>query len=381
MNVRNSLLLVVGITTLLSSACVVSAQTTTTTPLETATQNNSDQTQKFLEAKIDALAQDRLKLIQTPAEIRAGAIRDYLNIETNPLNPGPNQDITVRAESYLSDLNKAVITWSVNGRPFTKGIGKTTFKFSNGGPGETTKLGIAIVTNEGQNITKELVFNPVGVTILWEADTYTPPFYRGKALVSPQAEIRAVAVPDITNAKNALDAGNLVYVWQKDGSNVPELSGYGKNTFTFTGAKPYSKSDIRVRVSSLTDTIASEMRLSIPLVSPFILFYENHPLLGVWYNRPIGKDLKLNHKELSLSAEPFFFSNSSPEQNDFRYTWTVNGSKIPNSGRIITFQNEKGTAGTSQISFAIQGLEKTFQAASRSASLTFTENSSQQEQF
>ncbi len=154
-----------------------------------------------------------------------------------------------------------------------------------------------------------------------------------------------------------------------------------KNSFSFTGPRPYSKSDIRVRVSSLNDAIASEMKISIPLASPFVLFYENHPLLGVWYNRPIGQNLTLSKKELSLSAEPFFFSNSSPEENAFRYSWSVNGRGIEDSGRIITFRNEKGTAGTSQISFKVQGLIKTFQAGSRSSNLNFTEDFSKSSLF
>ena len=371
MNVRNTLVYIVGIFALVSVPYIASAQTATTTIFSN----------EYLQKQIDDLTRSRLNLIQTPAETRATAIRDYLKVETIPSNPGPNETITVSIESYLSNLDKAILTWSVNGSVLLKGIGKRTLTFKNGGPGSTTRLDISIITNEGESVVKSLAFSPVGVTLLWEANTYTPPFYKGKALPSPQAEIRAMAIPDLTNTTNALDAGRLVYVWAKDGSNVPEFSGYGKNSFTFKGPRPYSKVDVRVRVSSINDAIASEMKFSIPLVTPFILFYEQHPLLGVWYNRPIGDTITLSGRELSLSAEPFFFSNSSPDENAFRYTWTINGSKLPNTGRVITLQNTEGKAGTSKISFAIQGLTKTFQAGSRSSTINFTENLTGQQPF
>lgn len=314
---------------------------------------------------------DQMKKIPSAADIRTNSIRDYLDIKTTPKNPGPSEKVTVSVESYLTDLNKATISWSLDGKTVERSVGKKTFSFQNGPSGKTTRLAISIVTNTGESIVKELSWNPVGLTILWQADTYTPPFYRGKALLSAQANVRAVAIPDNTGGQNALSAGSLVYVWEKDGTNVSEASGYGKNSFSFLGPKPYESANVKVRASSINDTVSAETRIDVSLSQPFILFYEKHPLLGVWYNRPFGTDITLNRKEFSISAEPFFFSNETSDTPTLRYDWAVNGNAVQNYGHTIVLRNDAGTKGDSVISLAMRGLRQTFQSGSQELRVHF----------
>lgn len=336
--------------------------------LDTARENARLESQRLL----DDFLKSNMKLIPTEADIRASAIRDQMEIKTYPKNPGPNENIKISIESYISDLNKATISWSLNGKVISSGIGKTVFNFQNGPSGKTTHLTISVVTNGGDYVKKELSWNPVGITIMWEADTYTPPFYRGKALLTPQARVKAVALPDNTGSQNALSAGNLVYVWEKDGTNISEASGYGKNSFSFVGPKPYGDAKIKVRASSVNDAIESETRVDLALSKPFILFYEKHPLLGVWYNRPFETDISLNRKEFSISAEPYFFSNETSEIPTLKYNWSVNGKAVQNYGRTITLRNETGESGTSAVVLAMNGTKQTFQSASQKLNIYFT---------
>ena len=342
----------------------VSAQLSTTT----AVQPTSD-----LQQQIDQLVQDRMNAIPKIEDIRAKSIKDYLEVTTLPKNPGPSEMVQVSLQSYLTDLNKALITWSLNGKIIKSGRGEWSLSFQNGPSGKTTRLTISIVANTGETITKELSWNPVGLTILWEADTYTPPFYRGKALLSPQAAVRAVAIPDDTGGQNALNAGNLVYVWEKDGTTATNASGYGKNSFLFRAPKPYEDANVKVRASSINNTINSETKINLTLTNPFILFYEKHPLLGVWYNRPFGTDINLNKKEISISAEPYFFSNeASSEIATLKYDWLVNGNPTQNFGHIITLRNDTGANGSSSLSLSMYGIRQTFQFASQSLMVHFT---------
>lgn len=338
------------------------AQTATSTATTTAEQPN--QAVNDLQQKTDQLVQDRMNQIPTVADIRTNALRDYLDVKTVPQNPGPAETVQVTVQSYLTDLNKAAIRWSVDGKTIEQGIGKTTFSFKNGPSGKTTRLTISIIANTGERVTKELSWSPVGLIILWEADTYTPPFYRGKALLSPQATVKVVAVPE-NAGMNALGAGGLVYLWEKEGDVVPEASGYGKNSFSFAGPKPYDESNVKVRASSINDAIKSEARIRLPLSNPFILFYENNPLLGVSYNLPFNTTLSLTKKEVSVSAEPYFFSNERSDTPTLKYDWSINGKPAQNYGRTITLRNDAGTEGESLVSLAIHGLKQTFQLANQ----------------
>lgn len=346
----------------------VSAQTGTTTA-EQATSSPS-----VLQSQIDQLIQSRANLLPKIEDVRVNSIRNLLDVQISPNNPGPNELISIRVESYLSDMNKALIIWSLNDRVVSRGVGKTSFSFQNGASGKTTRLTIAITTNTGDSFTKEYSWTPVGVTLFWEADTYTPPFYRGKALLSPQARVKVIATPDNTGTANALGAGNLVYVWEKDGSTISDVSGYGKNSFTFDGPKPYDETNVKVHVSSVDDTMNSEARVFLSLSDPFILFYDKNPLQGVLYNHPFGTALNLTAKEFSISAEPYFFSNERSDTPTLQYGWTVNGSTVQNPGRSITLRNETGAKGSSVVSLAMHGIKQSFQSASRDLRVNFSES-------
>lgn len=348
------------------------AQTATTT--ETVEQPVTQENQPLKDP--DQIAIDRLNLLRKIPDVRSSAISNLLDIKISPSNPGPNQTVRVSIESYLSDMNKATITWYLDGRVVSNGIGKKSFSFQNGATGKTTVLSVSILTNTGEYITKEFSWTPVGVTLFWEADTYTPPFYRGKPLLSPQARVMVVAVPDNTGGQNALSAGGLVYLWEKNGTVMSEYSGYGNNSFTLVGPKPYDETNVKVRVSSIDDTMGSEARVYLPLSNPFILFYDNNPILGALYNHPVGTTLDLSKKEFSLIAEPYFFSNERGNTPTLKYTWLVNGKDVQNYGRTITLRNETGSKGQSDVSISMRGTKQSFQTASRGVRVNFTEGTS-----
>lgn len=350
----------------------VFAQTSTSTA-EQPSQVNAG---TVFEGQIDQLTASRLYLLPSITEVRSNAIRDLLDVKIRPKNPGPDETINISIESYLSDMNKASISWAINGKEVLKGTGKTSFSFQNGPSGKTTRLTISITTNAGEFFTKEYSWTPVGVTLFWEADTYTPPFYKGKPLLSPQATVKVVATPDNIGAGNALGAGNFVYLWEKGGSSISEASGFGKNYFSFVGPKPYDETNVKVLVSSVDDSIKSEARAYLTLSNPFILFYDKNPLLGVLYNKPFSASFSLTGKEFSLVAEPYFFSNERGDSPSFKYTWLINGKEVVNSGRKITLRNETGGKGSSEVSLSMRGMKQSFQSAGRSVRVNFTEAAS-----
>ena len=319
---------------------------------------------------------DALNFSNALQNIRTSALSDYLEITTTPNNPKPNEETTITVESNLTDLDKAEITWTRNGRTVTKGVGERSFTFTNGASGILTTINVSIVTNAKETFSKQLSFRPMGVTVLWEADTYTPPFYKGKPLLSAQATVRAIAIPDTVDAKSFLTPQNFSYVWKRGGTVDQTASGYGKNSFSFRAPRPNESANVQVSISSLDDSVSSSQKILIPVISPFILLYENHPLLGIWHNRPFGSTLNLTKQEISLIAEPYFFSNEEREGGSgaFRYIWSLNGKNLENGGREVTLRNESGTKGSSKISMNIQGLDYTFQSGTRGLTINFAEN-------
>jgi len=175
-----------------------------------------------------------------------------------PESPGPNQNVAVQIESFNFDLNKATISWYVNDKLLQSGVGITTFQFTSGALGKTTKL--TIIANDGKNrITKNLTFYPAEVNIVWEADSYTPPFYKGKAMYPNQGDIKIVALPNFIDKNGAsLSPTKLAYTWKKDGTTLGSQSGYDKQAIVVPGgimSRPFS---VEVSVSSADGTIQAK---------------------------------------------------------------------------------------------------------------------------
>lgn len=322
---------------------------------------------------IDKLLEEQKQLLSRQSEIQKNVLSGYLDVKIYPQLPGPDAPVRITIESYLTDLYKANISWSVNGEIIERGTGRTSFSFKNGPSEKTTTVSIHIITNTGEVVDRDFYFTPIGVTTIWEADTYTPPFYKGKAMIVPQAVIKIVAIP---NTNDTLSAGTLVYTWKKDDYVDTASSGYGRNAFSFVGPKPLTNTKITLDVSSLDDSAESIMQIYLPQARPHILFYEKDPLLGVLYNKPLGAEFTLNKKEFSISAEPFFFSNERSDSPAIKYNWSVNGRVVQSYGRNITLRNDAGAKGTSAVSLAMRGITKTFQSANKDIKIHFTESSS-----
>ena len=58
----------------------------------------------------------------------------------------------------------------------------TTFTFTAGSLGKTQKVTVNGVENDGTSITQSISVMPASIDLIWQAHSYTPPFYKGKAL-------------------------------------------------------------------------------------------------------------------------------------------------------------------------------------------------------
>jgi hypothetical protein len=104
----------------------------------------------------------------------ASLVNDHdIDVALTPEQPRPNQNVTIELSSYATEMNKATITWSVNGTTKLNGIGKTKLSITTGDVGQKTDVSIVIITQEGTRVDKRIVITPAQLDILWEApETY-----------------------------------------------------------------------------------------------------------------------------------------------------------------------------------------------------------------
>ncbi len=191
-------------------------------------------------------------------------------------------------------------------------------------------------------------------TIVWEAESYTPPFYKGKALFPDGGVMRLIAFPPATQG----DPESLEYVWEVDGMVDGEASGIGRQSYVyksdFFGGAPF----IVVTIKNAGKDVGTGA-LKLPITKPRALLYTDLPLAGIVFGR---YESAVAGEEVSLEAYPLYFTTTTKSSPALSYTWTLNGTRQLNPlGNVPRLVLRSETTSTStvgvSISNALRGLE------------------------
>lgn len=308
----------------------------------------------------------------TVAYAQSAGPDQVLQVSTTPENPGPGDTVTVSIKNFSYNLDRADISWYVNDILKKEAVGLKTFSTTVGQSGTKTNIRVSIKTFEGPTIEQIFAFNPGDVTLVWEAGTYVPIWYKGKALFTPEAVGKVVAVPHIVENGVVTDSAKLIYNWTDNGSIKSADSGYGKNAYFFFGDVIARPRTIGVTVTSKTSNIRAYKEIVVSAVEPKIMIYKNNPTYGLEYNKSVSSEYNMSESELSLQAFPFFYSVDKAASPNINYTWYVNGATTYQKDPLISFRND-GKKGTSNIKVSAENIKKILQAAENSFSIKFGE--------
>ena len=287
--------------------------------------------------------------------------QDPLVIVVSPEAPAPGETTTITLTSTLVDLSRSEFIWKVNGNPKDTGAGKRTFTFTMGPSTSSTVVSVTITPPSREVITRVFTFRPGSVTLLWEANTYTPPFYKGRALYTPGADVRIVAVPDIKEPGGArVPTSRLTYKWSVDEEPFADRSGLGRNTFYLAGAQLQPDQVVAVDVLRENGLRAAHAELVIPKNSPVIRFYKSDPLRGTLYKNAYIGSVKLSETETTIQAEPYFISGSTRESTYVLYTWALNDEEIESQSAdksAVVLRQTTGQSGYGVLSLEVQNAD------------------------
>jgi hypothetical protein len=277
--------------------------------------------------------------------------RQTVQLDMSPENPQPLQNVTFRVTSYLSDLDHATITWFENGRNVASGVGMRAYSTTVGAVGMKKTIEVKIVTADGVTITQAIPLMSASVDLIWEAESYTPPFYKGKALLASYETVKIVAVPHLGKSSTSLSPTNLIYTWSKDGRVLGSLSGYGRNILTLKPQETLRPATIKVTVTNADGSLNAVGQTIIQPKQPKLIAYMYSPAYGTLYNYGFQGSFKLPTKELNVIAIPYFFDVNQSTVQYVNYTWKMNNTTLESAlQNILTLRNDATTTGTSNIS-------------------------------
>jgi len=281
-----------------------------------------------------------------------------LSLTTIPLDPKPLQKVTITAESFSVDLNQATITWSQGGRTIDSGTGRKSITITAPAAGQTSTITMNATGSSFGTTTASIAIRPGSIDLLWEAsDSYTPPFYKGKALLSNGGAIRVTAIPSATAPKQ------LSYTWSRDNTILGSLSGFNKSSLSFKNSDLNDVEDISVTGGSgLFEGSAS---LSIKPSNPTVVVYQKNEGFIDYAN---GSNTVLNTSKtgLILKLEPFFFSVPTTVLKSLALDITEGGTSIVSATNptelYLSAPEEKGqsllTIAISTISYSLQNISR-----------------------
>ena len=304
------------------------------------------------------------------------AVVKPIQFDISPQNPGPYEVVTIQAQGYTYDLNRTTITWYINGEQVLQGIGRTRIQFETGAIGEPVTVRMDAVTQAGTRFSETVTLTPAHLDIAWESNTYTPPFYKGKALHSASTFLTFIALPTFIRKNGTIiPPEELVYKWKLGARTLVDQSGYGRQSIQLKNEKFIQPMTITVEVSDADNLFFAKKKLRAPVTQPEIVFYENHPLLGILYNHALSGNIDLVNQEITVLAEPYFFEGFDRSDIAFERTWRID-QNIVTAGESITLRPVGTAAGTSFVDLTMRSTSNILQSARNQFSVRYESSGS-----
>jgi hypothetical protein len=328
----------------------------------------------FFGQQVFSQSLDLSELIDPNTGLPTGVI-EQVSIEQNPQIPKPGEIVSVRLTSYSTDLNKAKITWSQDGKVVLSQTGAVTNQIQAPESGKSTTITITIQKEGGGTLIKTIVLSPADVDLIYEAQTYAHPFFKGKRQYTSESVVNVIAVPNFIGKNGQkIPASNLVYTWSINGTIKQDLSGYGKNTFKIKGELIERAAQISVDVSAVNSSLIATQSIMLKSTTPELVIYENNPVLGVIYEKAVLGSFSLERPQVDFEAIPYFFSGNSKDDFDFVYKWAINGVQVTNKSlneNYLLLQNNKNMEGRATISATLSHAKNILQTTRASLELNF----------
>lgn len=297
----------------------------------------------------------------------AGGLNVSITLTTSPQSPEPYSAIEVSLNAYSINTTGATIEWYIDDVLQTEDTDRRSITVTTGGLGEELRVRAAISPLNGQAAEASLTIVPTRIDVIIEADTNVPNFYEGRALPSPDAPIRIIAIPH-----DGSGASPAAYTYKWELNNKVFFGGAVNSRYAIETTMPTFKNALlSVTVFDDTGSVVGKKNMRLSGVEPELLFYEENALRGLT-QRTIMDAYTLTGDEVTVRAEPYYVNRESDAEANV-YEWRVDGNIVNNTGddpHNLTLR-KTGGAGNASVSFREANTKDLFQYARGSFTIFF----------
>jgi hypothetical protein len=259
-------------------------------------------------------------------------IENAISITMNPFSPAAGDTVHLTAESPLFELSESMITWSAGGKTIAQGKGMTDASVTIDTKGTPIAITVSAVDQNWGVAQKSAVVSPPQIDILFDADTFVPPFYSGRALPSAEAMLRLQALVRFIRADGSLTPDNIIfYSWKRNGAPMGSVSGLGRSSITVPAPALFGTDTISLDARSDDGAFSGTKSVSIASREPVVVLYEDNPLFGILFHKALASAIGVAETRMTFAAIPYFATAKNADDPLLRYAWSVNGQSIGSS--------------------------------------------------
>ena len=255
-----------------------------------------------------------------------------ISINLNPRAPEAGSVVQLTAESPLLNLSKSFITWSAGGRTIAEGYGVIEARVTLDTKGTPVEVSVSAVDQNWGEARKSVVIGPPQIDILFDADTYVPPFYRGRALPSAGAALRLQALVRFARPDGTLVSESVIrYSWKRNGAPLGSVSGLGRSSTTIPAPALFSTDIISLEAHSDDGAFSGTKSVTVASREPALMLYEDSPIFGILFHEALSSSHAVVETRMTFAAIPYFATAERADDPTLRFKWTVNRESIASS--------------------------------------------------
>lgn len=303
----------------------------------------------------------------TAAQFSGDILGDAVSITLEPQYPSPGETVTATLDDYSINSSGATIDWYFDGIeiPNAKGRRTITFTADSNGRSSTIEVKLLFTNRPTQSATRTI--KPIYLDLIVEPQTFTPVFYKGRALPVHGSLVNLTAL--IYNAAGVISTAGYSYSWQLNDTSV--YGGAQKDNNRAQITIPYGlDSLVTVSVQDATGAIIARRLVAIPSVPVEVEFYEVSTLYGLSH-KAIGETLNLVGNSSTIRAVPYYLDDRARNSQLFS-EWSIDGRKNQTiSSDPFEINLERTGQGSARIGFKVRNLTELIQGDEASFQVQF----------
>jgi hypothetical protein len=263
------------------------------------------------------------------------------------------------------DVDTSMISWKINGKEISKGIGQKNLSVTAGAVGTSIPVVATVSDAFGNVVTASIIIVPQSVSLVWEAiESYVPAFYEGKPLPAEGSSIKVTAVPATSESLSSLSFG-----WYVNNTYLENSSGAGRRSAIIPLETLADHTEIKVRVKTPLGAVM-EKTISIYPHEVMPLLYTHDDLLGTDFTQTFIRRLELT-KAVTLSVEPYYLSTKKMESTA-SYSWYLDGLPVATDEKgILALKPKEDSYGVRTITVLVAQARRKLQSAQTSLQAVF----------